>query len=69
MVFAFTAADSARYLERVLTDAAALDMDLVTWWSDRDLVRTELMTDCPCDFDMSWCAVLDVFRGPVQPLI
>jgi hypothetical protein len=23
------------------------------------------MTDCPCDFDATWCTVLGVFRGPV----
>jgi hypothetical protein len=56
---------SAAYLMRVLADAARLDMDLVTWWSDRDLVRSELMTDCPCQFDATWCSVLDAFRGPV----
>jgi hypothetical protein len=35
----------------------------VTYWSDRDLVRSELMTDCPCKFDATWCTVLDIFRG------
>jgi hypothetical protein len=66
-VFSFAEDDSARYLARVLADAVDLDMDLVTWWSDRDLVRSELMTDCPCTFDATWCTVLDVFRGPAQP--
>jgi hypothetical protein len=22
------------------------------------------MGDCPCAFDTTWCAVLDIFRGP-----
>jgi hypothetical protein len=25
------------------------------------------MTQCPCSFDATWCAVLDVFRG--QPVV
>jgi hypothetical protein len=62
-VFSFDEASSAAYLSRVLSDAARLDMDLLTWWSDRDLVRSELMTDCPCKFDATWCSVLDAFRG------
>lgn len=68
-VFSFDADDSARYLARVLHDADELDMDLVTWWSDRDLLRSELMTDCPCAFDATWCSVLDIFRGPAQPSV
>jgi hypothetical protein len=41
-------------------------MDLVTWWSDRDLVVGDLMTNCPCTFDTTWCTVLDIFRGPAS---
>ena len=66
-VFSFSEADSAAYLSRVLSDAKRLDLELVTWWSDRDLVTSELMTDCPCDFDTTWCSVLDIFRGPAVP--
>jgi hypothetical protein len=66
-VFSFSEADSAAYLKRVLEDATRLHMDLVTWWSDRDLVTTPLMTDCPCQFDQTWCTVLDIFRGAEQP--
>lgn len=63
-VFYYDAAASEAYLRRVLKDAALLEMELVTWWSDRDLVPTELMTNCPCTFETTWCTVLDVFRGP-----
>lgn len=66
--FSSSEADSVAYLTRVLSEAKRLDMDLVTWWSDRDLLPTELMTDCPCTYDTEWCAVLDGFRGPEQPL-
>ena len=55
--------DEAAYLARVLADASAQQMELVNWWSDRDLVDARLMTDCPCSFDATWCAVLDAFRG------
>ncbi|HKU42402.1 MAG TPA: hypothetical protein VJR89_29790 [Polyangiales bacterium] len=49
---------------RVLADAAEQQLELVTWWSDRDVLPLEPMTDCPCDFDATWCSVLDAFRGP-----
>jgi hypothetical protein len=25
------------------------------------------MTDCPCDFDNTWCQVLEIFRGQDVP--
>jgi hypothetical protein len=48
----------------VLDAAQTGGIELVNWWSDRDLVVDALMTDCPCTFDSTWCAVLDIFRGP-----
>jgi hypothetical protein len=63
-VFTDDEATSAAYLTRVLADAERFDVDLLTWWSDRDLVVPELMTNCPCTFDATWCTVLDAFRGP-----
>ena len=51
------------YLDLVLTAAQASNMDLVTWWSNRDLVPAKFMTDCPCTFDPSWCTIVDIFRG------
>jgi hypothetical protein len=59
-----TEADEAAYLGRVLDAAQQDGIELVNWWSDRDLVVAQVMTDCPCTFDMTWCAVLDIFRGP-----
>jgi hypothetical protein len=63
-VFQGTEPDEAAYLGRVLDAAQASNIDVVNWWSDRDLVDARLMTNCPCTFDSTWCAVLDIFRGP-----
>ena len=72
-IFSFDEAESRAYLERVLRDADASSatdsggMDLVTWWSDRDLVVGDLMTNCPCTFDTTWCTVLDILpRAPLR---
>jgi hypothetical protein len=51
------------WFDRVTADAQAAGSDLVTWWSDRDLIPAALMTDCPCTFDAQWCAVKDAFRS------
>jgi hypothetical protein len=62
--FSFDEPTSAAYLTRVLADADEKGLELVTWWSDRDLLVSKIMTNCPCDFDATWCSVLDIFRGP-----
>jgi len=63
-VFDDVEADEEAYLDFVLSSAAKDDLDLVNWWSDRDLVVSQLMTACPCTFDAVWCEVLDIARGP-----
>jgi len=55
---------AAAYLDRLLDDAQAEGMDLVTWISDRDLLIEPLMTDCGCHQSAEWCTVRDLFRGP-----
>ncbi|HEY4243869.1 MAG TPA: hypothetical protein VGM88_28845 [Kofleriaceae bacterium] len=60
-VLAATEASEAAYLSRVLGEH---QLELVNWWSDRDLIVAPLMTDCPCTFDAAWCSVRDQFRGP-----
>ena len=60
-------AHAAAYLTRVLADAERGGLDLVTWWSDRDLLLENVMTDCPCHVDATWCSVVDVFRGAAAP--
>lgn len=56
--------DEEAYLDFVLRSADTEHIDLVNWWSDRDLVVATFMTDCPCTFDATWCNVLEQFRGP-----
>lgn len=63
-VFTNTEDDEEAYLDFVLRSADTQNIDLVNWWSDRDLVVATFMTDCPCTFDPTWCGVLDQFRGP-----
>jgi hypothetical protein len=55
-------AAAAAYLERVLDDARRVPLEVVPWWSTRDLLPAGLRPNCPCDYDPSWCAVVDVFR-------
>ena len=53
-----------RYMELLLRRAYADELELVTWWSDRDLLPSEVMTSCPCNSpDPTWCSVVDVFRA------
>jgi hypothetical protein len=61
-----TEADTAAYLSLVLAAGKSAPMDLVDWYADRDLVTAQLMTNCPCTFDTTWCEVLSAFSG--QPV-
>jgi hypothetical protein len=56
-------AEQATYFDMVLAATEASNGDLLTWWANRDLIPAELMTDCPCDFDASWCPLIDYFRS------
>jgi hypothetical protein len=58
---AFTEADTDAWLERVLAAADARQVDLVTWWSNRDLIPGALSDTCT--YDATWQPVVDVFRG------
>jgi hypothetical protein len=72
------AAQQADYLNYVLTAAQAGGIELVTWWSNRDLLPAEVMERCypraafpsfeECSGDL-WCATLNVFRmvDPKRP--
>src|SRR4029077_3405439 len=55
--------DEAAYLAFVLAAAQSMPMDLVDWWDDRDLVDARMMTNCPCNFDATWCSALTAFSG------
>jgi len=52
-----------QYLGWLLGEAKRLEMDLVTWWSDRDIYPHALITGCPCTTPQDYCAVLDWFRS------
>lgn len=53
----------AAYFDFLIATAAVYDVDLITWFSDRDIIPAEVMTDCPCDFDPDWwCALVDLHR-------
>jgi len=51
-----------RYLARLLREAETSRMDLVTYFSNRDLVPAALMSNCPCTFDRDWCALVELLR-------
>src|SRR5262249_56911772 len=56
-------ADQLAYFDRVVTGAKAGGADLVTWWSNRDVVPADFMTSCPCTFDATWCAIIAQTRA------
>jgi hypothetical protein len=58
-----TPEEALAYLDLVLDAATRGKLELVTWWSDRDLLPAGLMTNCPCSFGATWCSVVDVFRA------
>jgi hypothetical protein len=53
------------YFDRLIGEANALEMDLVAWWSNRDLLPADVMEECPCTSRPEWCAVIDVFRSTI----
>ena len=60
-------AAQAAYFDRVLTDAIAHDVELVTWISNRDFLAAPVMTDCPCTFSQPWCDLVRTVRGQGTP--
>lgn len=61
-------AAQAAYFDRVITDAARHDIELVTWISNRDFLHPQVMTDCPCAFSQPWCDVVRSVRGQGTPV-
>jgi hypothetical protein len=53
----------AAYFDRLIAITQTHDVDLITWWSDRDLVPEPVMTSCPCTVDAAWCDVVAAFRA------
>lgn len=56
-------AEAAAYLDLLLATAQEQDIELVTWWSDRDMLTAKAMTECPCAFDRAWCAAAQLVRS------
>ncbi len=57
----FTEADTDGWLARVLAAAETSGADLVTWWSNRDLIPAAVSQGCT--YDATWQPVVDVFRA------
>lgn len=66
-VLASSPAVQAAYFDRLIADAAAHDIELVTWISHRDFIDPRAMTDCPCGFSQPWCDVIRQVRGQGTP--
>jgi hypothetical protein len=54
---------AAEYLDLLVAAAEAHGIELVTWWSDRDMMPVQAMTECPCAFDATWCAAEQLVRA------
>jgi hypothetical protein len=65
---AFSEADTDGWLARVLDAAESRQADLVTWWSNWDLIPAAVSV--ACSYDSTWQPVVDVFRstGGSDPL-
>lgn len=61
-------AEQRAYLRRVLQEAEATNADLVTWFSNRDVLPESLTTSCPCHSEADWCSVVTAWRtlGPTE---
>lgn len=55
--------EQAAYFDLLIDTANARGVELIDWWSNRDVLVEPVMTDCPCDFDAQWCALIDLFRS------
>ena len=59
----FSEADQVAYLRWLVDQADALDMELVTWWSNRDLIPARISDTCGCAAeDQAWCDAIGVFN-------
>lgn len=54
--------DQRAYLERLIHEGDKSSVEMVTWWSNSDLLPAFVMGDCPCDDDAAWCATVNAFR-------
>ncbi len=62
-VLTATPATQRDFLDTVLRLADANQLELVNWWSDRDLLPDEVMGSCPCAASAQWCDIESAFSG------
>ena len=55
-----SAEDQAWWLARVLRDAERVQMPLVVWWSNEDLLPEPILASCECPADNVWCNFLNI---------
>jgi len=69
-VLASSPARQRAYFDAVVDVARRRRMDLVTWWSNRDVLPTEAAATCPCADPHGFCDLLDLLRGTTaEPFI
>jgi len=61
-VYPYSAERQQMYLEVVVDLARRHDMDLVTWWSNRDVLAMDAYGSCPCEDEGDFCELLDAYR-------
>ena len=57
--FTFDDADESGFLEFLLAEAETANADLVVWWSLVDFLPDGVLTECPCNYGLEWCAIYD----------
>ena len=58
----YSQADQVEYMNWLAAQGAALDMDLIIWWSNSDLIPSRISENCGCEpEDAAWCAAIDFF--------
>ena len=59
----------ALYMDLLFTDANTLNIDLVTWWSFRDYLPSDVGGQCPCPFSQfEICLLLSLVKPFEQAL-
>jgi len=59
-VFDSSDEDQTAYMQFLFDQAQSTGTDLVTWWSLRDYLPADVLTDCPCDAPGLWCTLYDI---------
>lgn len=71
IVFSSTEASQGDYLDRLLSDAVTRNIDVVTWWSNPDVLPAYVMAEYQCasdpSYDPTWCPVINYWRQALSP--